>query len=45
MLDQLNLDNVLFIDIETVPQYSNYDELSDRWKSLWNRKASFLARN
>jgi DNA polymerase elongation subunit (family B) len=45
MLDQLKLDNILFIDIETVPQYSSYDELNDRWKSLWNRKASYLARN
>ncbi|MFM9943878.1 MAG: ribonuclease H-like domain-containing protein [Bacteroidia bacterium] len=45
MLDQLKLDNILFVDIETVPQYSKYDELTERWKALWDRKASFLARN
>lgn len=38
MLDQLKLDNILFIDIETVPQYSKYDELNDRWKALWDKK-------
>jgi predicted PolB exonuclease-like 3'-5' exonuclease len=45
MLDQLKLDNILFIDIETVPQYSKYDELNDRWKALWDKKAGYLARN
>jgi predicted PolB exonuclease-like 3'-5' exonuclease len=44
MLDQLKLDNVLFIDIETVPQFRHYSELSERWKPLWDRKAGFLAK-
>ncbi len=45
MLDQLKLDHILFIDIETVPQYSCYDKMNERWKSLWDRKANILARN
>jgi predicted PolB exonuclease-like 3'-5' exonuclease len=39
------MENVLFIDIETVPQAKDYSALSDRWKKLWNQKASRLAKN
>jgi len=45
MLDQIILENILFIDIETVPQFENYDELSERWKLLWDKKANLLAKN
>lgn len=38
-------DNILFLDIETVPQYSSYSELPESWKLLWNHKASYLIRN
>lgn len=36
------LRNILFIDIETVSNQRSYDELSDRMKSQWDRKAGFL---
>lgn len=39
------IQNVLFLDIETVPQYSSYSALPENWKSLWDHKASFLIRN
>jgi len=39
------LSNILFLDIETVPQYPAYNELPDDWKSLWSHKASYLIRN
>ncbi len=39
------MENVLFIDIETVPQAANYAELDDRWKKLWDHKASKLAQH
>jgi uncharacterized protein YprB with RNaseH-like and TPR domain len=39
------MENILFIDIETVPQAPNYNELNERWKKLWNHKASRLAKN
>ncbi len=45
MLDQLKLDSILFLDIETVPQCSKYDELDERWKKLWDKKAKNIARN
>jgi 3'-5' exonuclease len=41
----MNFGNILFLDIETVPQYSNYSELADEWKALWNIKAGYLIRN
>jgi 3'-5' exonuclease len=42
MLYNLNLSNVLFLDIETVPASPDYEQLSDNMKKLWDRKASFL---
>ena len=32
------LENLLLIDIETVPQHENFDALSDDWKKLWEEK-------
>lgn len=37
--------NILFLDIETVPQNENYQSLDDRWKKLWDRKANNIAKN
>lgn len=35
--------NILFLDIETVPQQPDYNLLPEAWKELWNTKsASFL---
>lgn len=45
MLNSLPLDRILFLDIETVPQYAGFDQLSDRAKKLWEKKASHLAKN
>jgi 3'-5' exonuclease len=39
------LNSILFLDIETVPQYSSYDVLPEEWKSLWDIKAGYLIRN
>lgn len=39
------INNVLFLDIETVPQYSSYDQLPGEWKTLWDLKAQYLVRN
>lgn len=45
MLEKLNLQNILVLDIETVPAYADYHQLDDRWKQLWNHKAKFLAKD
>jgi 3'-5' exonuclease len=39
------LSNILFLDIETVSQYAEYNLLPDAWKELWARKAESLLRN
>jgi len=42
MLEFLNLENILFLDIETVPMCAEFDQLPDIFKKLWNRKAEFM---
>jgi uncharacterized protein YprB with RNaseH-like and TPR domain len=44
MLEKLNLEYVLFLDIETVPQYAAYAEMPEDLKKLWNAKAERLSR-
>ncbi|HKO80784.1 MAG TPA: ribonuclease H-like domain-containing protein [Chitinophagaceae bacterium] len=39
------INNILFLDIETVPQYPSYRELPESWKTLWDIKAGYLIRN
>lgn len=39
MLDHVKIEKVLFLDIETVPQYATYDELPERLKEFWDHKA------
>jgi uncharacterized protein YprB with RNaseH-like and TPR domain len=39
------LSDLLFLDIETVPQSIDFDELDTEWKSLWEYKSRFIARN
>lgn len=42
MLDQLQLDKVLFLDIETVPGTYEYTELDDKTRELFKAKTRFL---
>ena len=42
MLDQIKTDNVLFLDIETVPQYSGYSEVPQEGQELWEKKSKSL---
>ncbi|MEL7586426.1 MAG: ribonuclease H-like domain-containing protein [Prolixibacteraceae bacterium] len=39
MLYNLNLEDVLFVDIETVPQYPDYQEVPEKFQRLWDRKS------
>ncbi len=45
MLDNYILDKILFLDIETVPAYASFDELNDKFRYLWEKKAEHLKRN
>lgn len=37
--------DVLFLDIETVPQYPDYYAAPEKWQELWNKKAERLIEN
>lgn len=41
MLQQLDLQNILVLDIETVPQFSSFEELPDHLQKLWDLKTRF----
>lgn len=41
----MNFNNILFLDIETVSQAENYQQLDAEWKELWDHKARSLSRN
>ncbi len=44
MLENLDMANILFLDIETVSGKASYDELSDTFKSLWKLKSRSVLR-
>lgn len=37
--------DILFLDIETVPAYPSYMEVPEGWKALWNKKADNIIRD
>jgi len=39
----MSLYNILFLDIETIPQKKTFDELSEPFKKLWSKKSKFIA--
>src|SRR6476659_3153695 len=41
MLQQLDLQNILVLDIETVPQFSSFEELPENMQKLWDLKTRF----
>lgn len=42
MLEILNLDNVLFLDVETAPMVPSFEELPENYKKLWIHKTEFM---
>jgi len=38
------INNILFLDIETIPQYSSYNNMPEHWQELWKLKSSYLLR-
>ena len=42
MLDNYLIENILFIDIETVPQVSDFEELDAESKILWDKKSVYF---
>lgn len=41
MISKLHLENILFLDIETVPEVQNFSELDDTKQSLWDLKSKY----
>jgi hypothetical protein len=42
MLDNIEIGNILFLDIETVPQERTFDALDDDTQNLWEEKTKFI---
>ncbi len=40
MLGNINIEKILFLDIETAPAYPNYEDMPDNFKKLWDKKAN-----
>ena len=41
MLENIRKNNILFLDIETVPAEQSFSELSDKMKELWAKKMEY----
>lgn len=41
MLQKINAENILFLDIETVPEHSDFNNLDDSVKGLWTQKTHY----
>lgn len=41
MLQKIKSENILFLDIETVPEYSNFNELEPVVQDLWTQKTQY----
>ena len=41
MLSKLNLEHIVFLDIETVPEVQNFTDLSADKQELWTQKSQY----
>ena len=42
MLEQYPAENVMFLDIETVPQFPVFDQLAPELQNLWDKKSAYF---
>jgi len=42
MFDTISSEDILFIDIETVPQHPDFNELPEHFQHLWDKKSSYF---
>lgn len=45
VLNNIDREKILFLDIETAPQYPDYDSIPDSFKKLWDGKAKYLVKD
>ncbi len=43
MLSNLDPEEILFLDIETIPQAPNFNKLPEKWQALWEKKIQYQA--
>ncbi len=43
MLKNINIENILFLDIETVPRWEQYSDMPEKFQQLWMHKSQFIA--
>ncbi|MDR2358770.1 MAG: 3'-5' exonuclease [Prevotellaceae bacterium] len=41
-MNHVNIEDILFMDVETVPQAASYNDLPERMKTLWEKKTAYL---
>jgi len=41
MIEKINLNHILFLDIETVPEEAHFHSLDDEMKTLWEQKTQY----
>ena len=41
MLSKINLENILFLDIETVPEVQHFSDLDEAKQELWEQKSKY----
>ncbi|MFA9391858.1 MAG: 3'-5' exonuclease [Prolixibacteraceae bacterium] len=42
MLNQINIESILFLDIETVPMLPDFNDMSEKFKKLWEKKSTYF---
>ncbi len=45
MISKINLENILFLDIETVPENEHFNELDETKQLLWEQKSQYQRRD
>lgn len=45
MLSKINVSDILFLDIETVPQYPSYEDVPPITMELWDKKSQYFRKN
>ena len=45
MLNNIKKDQLLFLDIETVPQYADWEEIPPVFKELWDKKSQYFRKD
>jgi DNA polymerase elongation subunit (family B) len=45
MIEQIDITKILILDIETVPQFSSFEHVPERWKALWEKKSNIIKKD